>query len=611
MFSILHYTRSTRRLATALAALLALGAPLLSEAAARAQLDRSATTPDQPLTLSITSDAASRGTQPDLTPLRQDFQVLGTSTGSETTIVNGHRSDHLRWDIRLQPKHAGRVEIPPIVVGVDRTAALQVDVAEASPAQHAVDAQHAFLEVDANAASQSPYVQQQIPYTVRLFYDDSVTPAQLDAPAPENAIVDQLGPDKRYTATRRGHQYNVIERDYAIAPEKSGTLVIAPPEFRGTEAATGTPAEGPDPRDDVVSRMLANTPFANMPGVRAALEAGSPFAQDTRPITARGRQVMLEVKPRPAGVQGDWLPAEQLALQDSWASGVPAFKVGEPVTRVITIQAKGLAASQIPSLPIASPANARVYPETPENQSRTDGQSIYGSSKQSVTYLPTQAGALDLPAVDLTWWDVRSDVQRHATLPAFHLQVAPGVAGAQAGRAPPVTAVVPAGEPNAVGAFARQPGVVDLSAKVIAGLIICAALAALLAMGLRRRRRSSRGAAGHAGEADAMPRKAATMRALRDACATHAAPEAARALLELGRLEWPNDPPHGLDALAARLESGRHEVVELDRCLYGSGKSRWDGSALWQRVRGGLRSERIARPPEPSGLDPLYPQPAH
>lgn len=608
MYPTLHQTKPIRRLATAIAAVLALGVPLLSEASAQAQLDRSATSPDQPFTLSITSDTASGGTQPDLTPLRQDFQVLGTSTGSETTIVNGHRSDQMRWDIRLQPKHAGRVEIPPIAVGTDRTVAIHMDVAERSPAQQAADAQHAFLEVDANVSKPSPYVQQQIPYTVRLFYDDSVTPTQLDAPASENAVVDQLGPDKRYTAIRRGLQYNVIERDYAIAPEKSGAFVIAAPQFRGTQAAAGTPAQDPHGQDDAFSRMLANTPFANMPSFRSAFGAGSPFAQETRPITARGQEVMLDVKPRPPGVQGDWLPAEQLALQDSWASGVPAFKVGEPVSRVITIQVKGLAASQIPSLPIASPANARVYPETPENQSRTDGQSIYGSSKQSVTYIPTQAGAIEVPAVDLTWWDVRSNVQRHATLPAFHLQVAPGVAGAQGGSTPPVTVVVPAGKPNAVGASVRQPSFGGMPTKLIAGLVVGGALAVLLANGLRRRRRSSRRSAGHADGAESVSRKAATMRALRDACAMHAAPEAARALLDLARLEWPNDPPRGLDTLAARLASGRSEVVELDRCLYGSGESRWDGSALWLRVRGGLRLERIAERPEPSGLDPLYPQ---
>jgi hypothetical protein len=597
--------RPGRRCAAALVALIALGAPLLGQAAAQAQLDRSTTTPGQPLTLSITSDTAASGTQPDLTPLQADFQVLGTSSGSETRIDNGHRSDQQRWIIRLQPKHVGRIAIAPIVVGADRTAALEVNVADVPPAQRAADGQHAFLEVDANPANRSPYVQQQLPYTIRLFYDDSVTPMQLDAPAAGNAVVEQLGPDKHYTATRQGHAYNVIERNYAIAPEKSGTLVIPPPEFQGTESVAGDASRDVDPQNDILSRLLGNPAFANMPGMRG-LARGSPFAQETRPIGAAGQQVTLDVKPRPAGIQGNWLPAEQLELKDGWAGGAPAFKVGEPVTRVITIQAKGLAASQIPSLAVATLENAHVYPEAPDNQSQTDGQSIYGISKQSVTYIPTRAGAMEVPAIDLAWWDVRSNVQRHATLPAFSLQVAPGAAGAQAGPSPPATSVVASDIPQGVGAAARQSSLVGESWKLIAGLTVLGALAVLLAYWLRRRQRESRGIAGRANALDSPPRRATTMRALHTACALHDKDKAAQALRDLARLKWPENPPRGLAALAARVEGGGREVLDLDRCLYGGGEARWDGSALWKAIGAGLLAAPISRTPQPTGLEPLY-----
>ncbi len=607
-----NFEMPRRRCSAALVALIALGAPLLSQAALQAQLDRSTTAPGQPLTLSITSDTAASGTQPDLTPLRADFQVLGISSGSQTTIDNGRRSDQLRWDIRLQPKHAGRIAIAPIVVGADRTAALEVNVAEASAAQRAVDGQHAFLEVDANPVNRSPYLQQQVPYTVRLFYDDSVTPTQLDAPAPRNAVVEQLGPDKHYTATRNGHAYNVIERNYAIAPEKSGTLVIPPPQFQGTESVAGDASQDVDPQNDILSRLLGNSPFANMPGMRG-LASGSPFAQETRPIGAAGQQITLDVKPRPAGIQGNWLPAEQLELKDGWAGGAPAFKVGEPVTRVITIQAKGLAASQIPSLPVAALPNARVYPEAPDNQSQTDGQSIYGVSKQSVTYIPTRAGAMEVPAIDLAWWDVRNNVQRHATLPAFGLQVAPGAAGAQGGPMPPATAtsVGSSGVPQGVGAAARQSSLVGESWKLIAGVTVLGALAVLLAYWLRRHQRESRGSAARMNALDSLPSRATTMRALHNACDMHDKDKAARALLDLARLKWPNNPPRGLAALADRIELGSREVMGLDQCLYGSAELRWDGHALWKAIGAGLLAAPSSKRSQPTGLEPLYPQVAH
>ncbi|MEO8937237.1 MAG: BatD family protein [Burkholderiaceae bacterium] len=606
--SIQHHRRARRRCAVAIAALCALGVPLVSDAAVQATIDRSVAAPGESITLSITGDATSGGAQPDLTPLQRDFQVLGSSSGSETTIVDGHRSDRLRWDIRLQPKHPGRIEVPSIAVGSDRTAAIELNVAQASPAQQAADARHAFVEADVSAASRSPYVQQQVPYTVRLFYDDTVTPSQLDAPSSANAVVEQLGPDRRYTATRDGRPYHVIERDYAIAPEKSGELVIMAPTFRGTQAVQGARSGDAASQDETLSRMLADAPFANMPDMpdlQAAFGPGSSFGSDTRAISSQGRPVVLAVKPRPAGIQGGWLPAEQVGLQDSWAGGAPTLKVGEPVTRVITIEAKGLAASQIPSVAIASPANARAYPDSPINESRTDGQSIYGSSKQSVTYIPTREGAVDIPALDLAWWDVQHNAERHATLPGFHLQAAAGASGASSA-VPAVAASSTGGSPASAVLVPRADGGRSREWVVVSASL--ALLAVLLAYALRRRRTHSPKAGPDDTKVVAAPRRATLMRALRDACTSDASHVAARVLLELARLEWPADPPRGLGDLANRVTGGRAELMELDRSLYGTGVSRWTGAALWHAVEGGLRPAPAARRTRTEDLDPLYPQ---
>lgn len=599
--------RSARpRLGWLLCATLAVGAPLASQAAVHATLDRSVAAPDEVVTLVLTSDTAAGGVQPDLAPLRQDFDLLGTSTGRQTTIVNGQRSEQSRWDVELRPKHAGRVEIPSIALGAEHTQVLTLDVAQPSPEQQAADAQHAFVEVETGTTT-SPYVQQPIPYTVRLFYDDTVTPTQLDAPAPADATVDQLGPDKRYSADRHGRSYNVIERDYAITPEKSGASTIPAPGFRGTEAITGSSPSEPDPQQDMLSRMLANSPFRHMPDLadfRAAFGPGSPFDGASRPIAGQGRAIALTVRPRPAGLRGDWLPAEQVSISDSWASAAPVFKVGEPVTRVITLQAKGLAASQLPALTVSAPNNTNVYPESPVAESRTDGQAIYGSSRQNVTYIPTQAGATDVPPIDVAWWDVRGNVERHATLPAFHLQVASGaVAGTSAAPAP----VVPA---TATGAVQRSPS--DAPAKSsgppwqpVAWALGAALALAGVALFLRRPRNVAPGPA----DVEQSPhlRKPDLMRALNEACVAGRAPEAARALLDLARLEWPSDPPRCLGALAARLEQGQDEVRELDRALYGAASGPWVGEALRHSMTRGLQAPRPAAGCAPKGLAPLYP----
>ncbi|HEX7953315.1 MAG TPA: BatD family protein, partial [Burkholderiales bacterium] len=283
--------RPLRALAALAFGLLLCGTSASSRAALQAQLDRTSVQDGQTLTLTIVSDQAQSGTQPDVAPLRKDFNVLGTSSSSETRIVNGSRSDSTSWQVRLLPLHTGTIDIPPIAVGSERTAALRLEVTALSPQAARRMAQHVFLEVEADAGK-SVYVQQQIPYTVRLYYDDTINSGDLSAPEPADAIVELLGKEARYTTVRDGRNYQVIERHYAIAPERSGTLVIPSASFRGTALLPQARSSAPGQRDDPMSRFLRDTPLANDPFFQGGFGAGMAFGAAT-PVTARGREFTL------------------------------------------------------------------------------------------------------------------------------------------------------------------------------------------------------------------------------------------------------------------------------------------------------------------------------
>ena len=101
-------------------------------------------------------------------------------------------------------------------------------------------------------------------------------------------------------------------------------------------------------------------------------------------------------------------------------------------------------------------------------------------------------------------------------------------------------------------------------------------------------------------------RKAA-LRTLQQACLGNDRHAAAAALLDLARAEWPDDPPRGLGAVAERLETGAKEVGALDRSLYGTDALSWEGSALWDAFRDGLRPKRGENLPKDDSLGALYP----
>ena len=458
------------------------------------------------------------------------------------------------------------------------------------------------------------YVQQQIQYTTRLFYSLPIIEGSLGDPEPEHAVVERLGEDKRYQTTVNGQRYEVVERRYAIFPEQSGTFTIPPVSFTG-RMATGGAARRPFGRmEAMMEQFFGRDPFGNDSFF------ATPFGDPGKRVQARGEAVTVEVKPHPAAyTAATWLPGEDLALQDSWAAQPPEFRVGEPVTRVISIDAKGLAASHLPEVAMPAIANMRVYPEQPVRESRTDGAVVYGHSEQSFAFVPQQAGKITLPEIRMNWWDVKAGKERVAVLPSWNVDVLPGAGGVQGAPVPPPAAVSkPQPQPVAAAPAHVAPAPREAISSLLRGWSWIAGGLALLVLGAlllwRRSRRKPPAAPAPVAEKPAAPAAAApdaggALRALQQACDDNDARAATRALLDWAAAEWPDNPPRNLGAIASRLKhDAGAEVRRLDQALYAPGGVVWNGAALGNVFRAG-----VVKPPEEpvsaaGGLAPLYPE---
>ncbi len=593
------------------------------QAAVHSRIDRSTVYKGDTFTLTIEADRQSSGVQPDLSPLNRDFEILGNSTSTQISIINGRRSDKTLWQLQLQPRRTGRLRIPPITVGHEQTAPLELTVSEAPQQIATQSGEHVFIEAEVHGTGKPAYVQQQIPYTVRLYYDGSLQEGELNAPELKDAVIEQLGEDKRYTTVRNGRQYHVIERDYVISPEKSGTLHIPPATFHGRIAVAGQ-GGNPGGADDLMQRFFSNSPFANDPFFRNSplnhsLFSGGIFGSPGKAITVGSRGIDMDIKPRPATTASDWLPAESVTLHDSWTDQPPEFRAGEPVSRTITIRTRGLAGSQIPELNITAPANTRLYPEGTKQESHTDGSTLYGTSTQTLTYIPGKAGELDIPAITLDWWDTRHNKAAHTTLPGWQFRVLPGAAD----NTPEPAVVTP--PRKAQSANKRQPPATPPVATtgtgrkpdwrwITAGGGLVFAVIALAVIMLRRARRREQDMAPAMEEQPPktvhrkLPGRKSALQALQKACENNDRHAAARALITLGETYWPDQPPRSLDALAARVEHGQAQLRALDRSLYAADGADWNGAALWAEFKQGFKVKPADKQQGDDGLSPLYPQ---
>lgn len=403
------------RLALGLVLLMAFSAA--QAAAVSAKLDRSSAVVGETVTLVLQTNDTNQSLDTDLSVLQKDFDVLNQRSETQMSFVNGRQTASVRVVITLEPKHAGNLLIPALQFPGVRSAPTYLKVSEA-PALAPGDVEPVFIEVTVQPGSGPYYVLSQISLLVRIFYQTNLTEAAINPPAPEQASV-RLLDEVPYQSDRNGKRYRVLERRYAIFPERSGTLVIPPMQLSG---------------------RLIEKPSDRLwqPQVRG------------RRIRVESEPLSLEIKPRPAGFTGDfWLPARRITLSQQ-ISDNDKLHVGEPVTRTVILDAMGLEENMLEEPSWPEVPSVRIYPDQPQGISRDDGEWVLGHKEFRYAIVPEVAGELVLPEIRLDWWDTVANRQRTAVLPEHRVNVLPSELGQSVIAPPPATVMpeVPVGAPG-------------------------------------------------------------------------------------------------------------------------------------------------------------------
>ena len=332
--------------AVTVAAAFTLGEALAQTLGAR--FERNPIRADETVRLNVEADAAADGAQPDVEPLRRDFEILGQSSSTQITIENGRRSTRTRWIFELAPKRTGRLTAGPLQVGAMTSPAIVLEVLPAPAADEASSARDVFIETD--VAPEDVYVQSQLTYTIRIYRAVEFLEAVLSEFAPEGAVTHRLGKDATYTKVIDGRRYRVIERRFAVFPQASGRLAL--PEVR-------------------LDARIADG---------GAASAMNRLFSEGRRMRLASQPATVMVKPRPAAAATPWLPARAVTLAEEWPEDPPRLVVGEPVTWTLRLDAVGLAGEQLPPIDLPDLGSVRVYPDQPSIVTRADRDAVHGNA---------------------------------------------------------------------------------------------------------------------------------------------------------------------------------------------------------------------------------------
>ncbi|MBN8735707.1 MAG: protein BatD [Xanthomonadales bacterium] len=590
--------------------LLALLAPLAQAATPstgsgqgpHAFLDRSHVSLGDTVTLNIQTDGALGS--PELSSLQKDFEVLGTSRSSSVQIVNGKTTSTTQLGIALKPLHAGTLTIPALDIGGGATQPLTLHVGAAPSGGTGKAGDPVFMET--NVQSSSPYVGQQTVYTVRLFYLPGVDGA-LGNPSAGGARLVPLDRDHRYVTQRDGFTYKVIERSWALIPQRSGSIAVQGPVFEGQRLDAGFPnAWFNNPN------ALPNSPLQGFGGT---VRATAPAAR-------------IDARAEPAGAGKPWLPARNVQLK---LTGLPSdgkLDAAAPLTITLSISASGQPADALPEPELPTIAGARVYPDRTQDTTDDSGEWLQGTRTRSFAIVPDRNGTIAIPAITLDWWDTSHDRAEQAGVPAHVLAVS-GVSASVP--APPVVSnaepVAQATRATASDRGASVPGGrwrdLALASFALWAIVIVAALAWWL---IRRRARHAKGpSSGRAGsrtEAGSTPSVVARLdaspeqpdaRALQkrtlDAARAGDAAACERTLLAWARVSRPAMAHAGLlrDALA---DPEQHAALDgLQRVRWQGGDPAPACAAVVRAFAHGFawREDERHKGAGENGLPPLYP----
>ncbi|QJP13068.1 protein BatD [Starkeya sp. ORNL1] len=269
----------------------------------------------------------------------------------------------------------------------------------------------ARLWVEVEDKGRAPYPQEMVLVRIRGLYTMPIALEKLEVPALPGFRVVQLGGDVWTSATDNGRPARALQRTLALFAQHGGMLTI--PTF--THRLTVIDASG-----------------------------------ERREVTLASAPQTLNVAPMPEDKGAWWLPARSVTLTESWSVPPEALGIGQSTRRTVTLEAEGVADDQLPPLAMppvpkliafASPvtrattlavaldeATAEQRRQALRRPGRLPVVSGRDGPRARATFVwdirPTTDEAVELPAIEVPWFDTDAGAMRMAKLPAHTVAIA-------------------------------------------------------------------------------------------------------------------------------------------------------------------------------------------
>ncbi len=520
--------------------------------------------------------------EPDLSEIR-GLQILNRSVQNQTSIVGTSITRTVNWTYVMLAPSSGNYRIPALQVGSEKTIPIALKAEESSQSPN-----NQIVRLEVDVSPNEVYPQQQVLVRVRIIRtgaqleNESLTPFELAGTQIEK--VNQ----RSFRKVKNGKRQLITEISYVLLPEKSGTILLPQLSYQGNEIRGGN-SQG----------NFGN--FGNF---------GNIFQQRGRRIFSNSEAQTIQVKALPVGFKGWWLPAAKLELEEQWLPNPPEFRVGEPVTRTLTVNAYGVFGNQIPELSFELPEKMKAYADQPSIETVKTQEGLKGTRVEKWAIIPGQAGKLELPEISVAWWDVRKDEIRTSVFPARIIEVLPATVEFPAAPVTQETAIET--KKTAAVVVTQEPVLADQQVGFWKALAIVFAIlwgATLLLWFFLKKNNT---ASGIKKEEEIKRNKELALRSatkkVEKALSSGEAETVQTALLKWADSVWSENPPQGIEQIGERIPQLKNGIKTLNSVLYGKQCKENSLEDLQKEFCGLSFTAKNEKNNRHSQLSPLYPE---
>lgn len=552
--------------------------------------------------------------QPDFSPLLQHFTQLYVKSGSRSLSYGnpGTLKTSYSWRLILRAVKPGKFDIPAIKFGSVKSPPITITI-KGSTSKNSKSgtgttdkSQSIFVRATLEPGTLYPKQEGLVKIKVYVNRELSARVSGVSQPGFDvgDAIVKKLNNPTAYTEIINKIPYYVHERQYVIYPQKPGPLKLKPFSIVVNIRHN--------------NNRSFNDPFFNDPSFPAWYPRWRSSPRWQR-LTRQTNALTVEVKPIPAKISmQQWLPARQVEVKEVWNKSGDIIRVGDAISRVITLSADGQIPELIPPIKYHKVDDIKVYQGNPTMNNFINKSGMVGKRIEKHALIATKAGELVLPEISMLWWNTNTSRFENAIIPERKITVLPAMGG---------TNMVNPGSslPSAIARPNSANGVRDNAENISSSEAVSAAwpwisgfvfMLWLGTIGLwwysARTRDGHSESMRQALVADTPRSESGLLSRIKTACLNNQASECRNYLLKWGRHHFGDSQVASLSQLVDILgnQALGQAIQALDRSLYSRAglDADWQGEQLWQEfsqleLNSGNREQSKTK----AGLAPINP----